>query len=264
MAEENGTANLDDILSDAAPVDAGPVEQDKQPVEAEQPTDASGDKEKDEAPPAESSFKDDASPHVPRKALEDERRKRQELQRQLEELTAANRNLQPQHEPQQPRPQRPVPQRPDPWTDPEGAAHYDQMMFQQQLFETRVVTSAELMRTLKPDFEEVQKIFVEAASRDPYLEHQLLVHPMPAKFAYEQGLRLSFEREVGNDPEAYKKRLREEWEAERAAQQSSVPQALAPSAPKSLANASSQPRAKNGQYAAKEDGFASLDDILGG
>ena len=224
-----------------------------------------GDKDQDTVPPAESGVKDDASPHVPRKALEDERRKRQDLERRLAELTSAAtpQTSQPQNQQQQPRQQRQVPPRPDPWTDPEGAAAYDQAMFQHQLFETRVITSVELMRTIKPDFDEVEKFFIEEAQRNPWLEQQLVIHPMPAKFAYEQGRRIKLMREIGDDPDAYERGLREKWEAELEGRQQAPPQARAPSAPKSLANTASQPRAKNGQYAAK-DGFASLDDILGG
>lgn len=265
MSEDKQTADLDAILSGEATAKE-PVQQqaepEPQPIEGEAEAET-GDKEIEAAPPAVPNVKDEG-PHVPRKALEDERRKRQELERQIAELTgkATQQTQQPQQQPQ-PSQQRQFPQRPDPWTDPEGAAAYDQMMFQHQLFETRVITSKELMRTVKPDFDEMEKIFIEAASADPWLEQQLVQHPMPAKFAYEQGRKLKLMREIGDDPAAYEQRLREKWEAERLGQQQAPLVPAAPAAPKSLANtASTQPRLKNGQFAGS--GRASLDDILGG
>jgi hypothetical protein len=266
MSEDKQTADLDAILSGEIPAQE-PVSQqtppEQQPPEGQAEAET-GDKEQDAAPPAVPPVKDEG-PHVPRKALEDERRKRQELERQIADLTskAAPPTAQPQT--QQPVQQQPrqMPKRPDPWTDPEGAAAYDQMMLQHQLFETRVVTSQELMKATKPDFDEINRIFIEAASSDPYLEQQLVQHPLPAKFAYEQGKRIKLMREIGDDPDAYEKRLREKWEAERADQQQPQPQPVAPAAPKSLAStASTQPRLKNGQFAGAE--HASLDDILGG
>lgn len=261
MSEDKLT-DLDDILS-GEPAPATPeqtAQPDQEPPQRPAVADT-GDKHEEPAPPADPVANE--GPHVPRKALEDERRKRQDLERRLEELTRAAQQpqQQPQHQPPQ---QQRLPQRPDPWTDPEGAAQYDRMMFQHQLFETRVVTSKEMMRMMKSDFDEVEKVFIEAASNDPYLEQQLVNHPMPARFAYEQGRKIMLMREIGDDPEAYKQRVREELLAEMAGNQPQQPAPAAPAAPKSLANAASkQPRLKNGQFAAG-DGIASLDDILGG
>ncbi len=230
------------------------------PVTEPQPGDgqveATGEKP-DAAPPAVSKDANDG-PSVPRKALEDERRKRQDLERQLEALTKA-----PPQAPQQPPPQRqPIMERPDPWTDPEGSAEWDRAMFANQLFETRVVTSRELMVTTKPDFEEYEKVFVEAAQRDPRLRDDLFRHPLPAKFAYEQGRRIAMLKEIGDDPAAYRERLRQEVIAEVQSQQqpaSQSPPAAQP--PKSLAaTPSSQPRDNKGRFS----GPASLDDLLGG
>ena len=261
---------LDDLLDGPATApDASPMpsESDKQDPPQEQPPaeEQTGDKPQSEVPPTEPAVND--GPTVPRRALEDERRKRQDAERKLDELTKAAQQPKPQPQQQQPVQQQQPPERPDPWVDPEGAARYDQMMFQHQLFETRVVTSKELMRSLKPDFDDVEKVFIEAASADPYLEQQLIRHPLPAKFAYEQGRRIMLMKEIGDDPEAYKARVREELMAELAGQQPTQqvqPAAVAPGTPKTLATtASTQPRNKNGTFAPKDE-FASLDDILGG
>ena len=56
------------------------------------------------APPADATHQVDASdnaPHVPRRALEDERRKRQELERRLQELTQPQQQYAPQQQPPQ-------------------------------------------------------------------------------------------------------------------------------------------------------------------
>lgn len=260
---------LDDLLDGSAQTPEAtstPSEPAKEEPPQEQPPAEvkTGDKQMREAPPADPTVND--GPSVPRKALEDERRKRQDLERQLADLTKAAQQPKPQPQQQQPVQQQQYPERPDPWVDPEGAARYDQMMFQHQLFETRVITSKELMKSLKTDFDDVEKVFIEAASADPYLEQQLVRHPLPAKFAYEQGKRIMLMREIGDDPEAYKAKVREELRAELAGQQQTqqAPAAVAPGTPKSLAStASTQPRNKNGTFA-PQDGLASLDDILGG
>ena len=261
---------LDDLLDGPAPApDASPTpsEPERTELTQDQPPDEAqpGDKPDGAVPPTEPNVND--GPTVPRRALEDERRKRQDAERKLDELTKAAQQPKPQPQQQQPVQQQQLPERPDPWVDPEGAARYDQMMFQHQLFETRVVTSKELMKSLKPDFDDVEKVFIEAASADPYLEQQLIRHPLPAKFAYEQGRRIMLMKEIGDDPEAYKARVREELMAELAGQQPTQqvqPAAVAPGTPKTLATtASTQPRNKNGTFAPKDE-FASLDDILGG
>ncbi|MCB0133562.1 MAG: hypothetical protein KDD75_00440 [Caldilineaceae bacterium] len=262
--------SLDDIFDGPAlapEATLAPSEPERTEPTQEQPSVEAqpGDKQEGAAPPAEPPVNE--GPSVPRKALEDERRKRQDLERQLAELAKTVQQPQPNpQQQQQPVQQRRMPERPDPWVDPEGAARYDQMLFQHQLFETRVITSKELMRSIKTDFDDVEKVFIEAASADPYLEHQLISHPMPAKFAYEQGRRIMLMKEIGDDPEAYKARVREELMAELAEQQPTQqvqPAAVAPGTPKSLATtASTQPRNKNGTFAS--GGPASLEDILGG
>jgi hypothetical protein len=226
----------------------------------------------DAAPPAESIEGEDGSGRVPIKVVHEERRKRQELERQLAELTKqrtappAQQQAQPQAQhPQAPMPD--LPERPDPWIDPEGAMAWDRAAMQQQIqtqvFETRTVLSREMMMSSKPDFQEVEAIFIEAARRAPHLVEALKAHPMPAKYAYETGLKIKAWNEIGDDPAAYKQRVREELEAERGQQQAapSQPQTPKGSTPKSLAaTPSAQPRDQHGRF----QGPASLESILGG
>lgn len=194
----------------------------------------------------------------------DERRKRQDLEKRLKDL---ERQIMPpqQHQPQQQqRPPQQVPQRPDPWTDPDGAAAYDRAQQHYALYETRVSLGEEIMRSAKPDYDEVVSVFREIASNDRMLAHQLVNSPNPAKFAYEMGKKLKLMSEIGDDPTAYETRLREKWEAERAAQTPAAPMpAPKAPAPKSLAGTpSAQPRDTKGKFASY-DGPASLDELLG-
>lgn len=221
------------------------------------------------APPAASLEKNDG-PSVPRKALEDERRKRQDLERQLQDLTTRFQSQPPAQQSPQPTPAE-RPQRPDPWIDPEGAMAWDRQEIDNQMFNTRVAMSRELMMA-KPDFLETEALFLQVAQHNPHLKAQLRAHPLPAQFAYEQGRRLRALQEIGDDPTAYRTRIEEEIRAKLAQEPQdgqgnpSPPVAPQPSvprtpAPKSLAGTpSQQPRDSRGRYA----GPASLDDILGG
>jgi hypothetical protein len=271
MSEPN---DLSTLLDNAQSTQPQPIETARQPepptADTAQPSADTGDKQ-DAAPPAASDEGDDGPP-VPRKALTDERRKRQDLERQLAELTKqrtappVQQQAQPQH--QAPPPQAEIPERPDPWIDPQGAMDWDRAMMQQQIqtqvFETRTVLSREMMMSAKPDFQEVEAVFIEAARRAPHLVQALTAHPMPAKYAYETGLKIKAWNEIGDDPAAYKQRVREELEAERSGQQQtapSQPQTPRGSTPKSLAaTPSAQPRDQHGRF----QGPASLESILGG
>ena len=261
--------DLDTILNgepaqERSPEPTAPEPEVKADAPAVEPTGA-----KPDAGPPPVSAEPNEPPHVPRKALEDERRKRQEAEKQLEQLSKQIQSFQQQPPPQaQPAPQ-PVhqeagqfPPRPDPHEDPIGAIEWDRAVAQHQIFETRVNLSYEMMQD-KPNYSEFVQLFGQAAQSDPTLVAQLQRHPLPAKFAYEMGRQLAFLRDVGTDPEAYEKKLREKWLAEQQQTQEPPQAQAAPAvkAPKSLASTTSaQPRLPNGQFAERAD----LSDILGG
>lgn len=260
-------AELDSILNsqpDAAPQIAEPTVATPE-VKQDAPAEAAPGAKAEAGPPPVSQETNEG-PHVPRKALEDERRKRQELERQIEQLTKqAPQSQQPQAQPQYQQPaDGGFPPRPDPYEDPHGAIEWDRAVNNYQIFATRVAMSEHLMRSTKPDFDEKIEIFRQAASQSPSLIQELKAHAMPMQYAYELGRRIAGLREIGDDPFAYKERLRKEWEAE-VQQSQGQPQQLQSSpaiqAPKSLASTpSTQPRRTNGQFAGK----AELSDILGG
>jgi hypothetical protein len=164
---------------------------------------------------------------VPLNELKSEREKRQEASRKFEEADKRAKDLEakyselerrlaaaqrPQFQ-QQPIQQQPQRQRPDPWQDPEGALAFEREQIlstaHSQVFETRLAVSEELMAS-KPDYATMKELFVETARNNPALTQQMIQHPLPAKFAYEMGKKLSAEREVGSDLEAFKAKIREE------------------------------------------------------
>lgn len=234
-----------------------------EPVAEKTDAQAQGEKTTDAGPPP-GSDENDQSALVPRKALIEERRKRQDFEKKVAEFEARFAQLShPQPVPQQPYQ---APQPPDPWTDPEGALAFERQQRELQLYETRVLLSEEMM-SQKPDYEDAKRVFIEAANADPNLAQQLVRHPLPAKFVYEQGKRLAAMREIGPDPAAYREQLRQQLRDELLTEMQTQPQSFQSStprapAPKSLAgNTSAQPRDPKGRYAS---GPASLEELLGG
>jgi hypothetical protein len=136
------------------------------------------------APPAPS---DDDSPTVPRKALIDERSKRQSLESQLEEMNRRIASMQPQ----QPEIQQPQ-QKPDQWEDPEGherwildqAAEMAEQRAVQAFQRQHVIMSAEAAKTKYPDYLDKVAVFERLAAENPALSAQMLNHPNPAEYAY--------------------------------------------------------------------------------
>jgi hypothetical protein len=222
------------------------------------------------APPAEPVEDEpssaDESLTVPVAALKDERKKRQEIERQLAELQAQAVPQQPQpvSQPQQPQQQQP-PQMPDPLEDPEGWKQWHdetqaRLVHQQQVsaYQTRALTSRMVAMQQHDDYEVAEEAFTAAARTSPELLRQIAVHPNPAQYAYEVGKRAMMLQEIGPDPQAY---IEQEVARRLAEQGQPAPQPnpveSAP-VPQSLAStASAQPRNSKGQF---EE--AALDELL--
>lgn len=233
------------------------------PAAQPEPAPAEPTGEKDSAaPPADA--KPEAKPEETwtKQAVLDERRKRQELEKRLQEFEA---RLQPQQQPQ-PQPQA----KPDWWASPEQAAATLQQQMEMQVFETRVALSEQIVKQRHADYDEVSNLFAERARQDPRLIHELMRHPVPAEFAYQVGQQIRLMDEIGSDPGAYRARLEAEILAKHgitpgqpAAPTSPARQATPSAVPRSLArDVSAQPRTRTGQFASL-DTPASLDDILG-
>jgi len=268
MAENPPNTQLEAFLSGAPepePQQAPPAapepkapEPPKEPPAAPTPKPDDDDAEPPEATPGE--------PVVPRRALEDERHKRQNyvaqaakfeaerdmLAKQLEELKKAPPQAQPQAQPQY----QPI----NPAEDPAGY----HARLQGALLNERLNVSELLLRK-ELGAEKVDAAiaeFKQHAERDPRLYSQLYQQTDPYGWMAQEVDRLRLIREVTTDPAGYEAKLRAKWEAE-AADSGNGQQAprVSPVAnlPPSLANArSALPRSS-----AAFTGPQSLDDILG-
>lgn len=252
MTEDFKQTDLEKLLSD------NPATEGAEPPEPA--TEAPKGETQDAEPPAAAdddgaqTDDEEGPPLVPRKAVIDERRKRQELQTKLSEMEAKIKALsEPKQEQRQPAPP------PDLYEDPEGYTLHQQRQFQRSIFDAKVEMSREMMIEKHADYDEVEAVFAEAAKHNPQLAQQLVQSSWPAKFAYEMGKKIKFLIEIGEDPEAYRERIRNEVLAEQSGgvQPPANPAAKAPT---SLAAVPSAPRARkpNGQY----DGPVSLSEIL--
>lgn len=171
--------------------------------------DQSGDKPPEQpepsVPPAE---EEDAAKSVPVKALQEERRKRQELEKRLAEF-----------ERQQPSDQAELGRKPDEPQDP---------------VRQRLDLSVEYAREQFPDYEDAETAFIEAVKTYPRgqeLYRAMLEDRHPARFAYEIGQQLMALNEIG-DPRTFKQRVMAEAKAATAPAPKpspSLPQTLAAS-----------------------------------
>lgn len=148
---------------------------------------------------------------VPVTELLSTRKRAQEAERRMAELQGQLQAFQ-QMAHQQQRPPQPQEQEqaPDWFASPEQAAQAMQSRFEQQMFQTRVALSEQLLKQQHPDYDAVSALFAEQARADPNLLQQLYQHPAPAQFAYQVGRQIQHMQKIGNDPESYEKRVREE------------------------------------------------------
>lgn len=240
-----------DETSAPAPAEAAPPETGENPSAAP-PADAN----------AQAEPRDDA-PHVPRKALEDERKKRQELERRLADLERA---AQPKQQPPQPQQQQPQITQEDLerlwWENPAQAAAIVQHLAAQNAMQhaERMMLSRELdrseRRARKAHGDETVSAALEQAKKAGMINRFL-----DEEDPYQSLMDWHKEVEAVRDPASLKERLRAELMAEMGINSASPskPTAQAP-VPKSLASrTSAQPRAPNGQFQER----ASLDELLG-
>lgn len=131
------------------------------------------------APPAP---KEDEGPTVPRKALQDERSKRQTLEQQLQQLQQQVTELQ--------QPKEPPPPPPSIFDDEQGWQDHFKgdvigQAVQQASFNARLDMSEMMVRQAHPDFEEKKAAFIEAMKSTPGLQQRALSDPHPWNYAYQ-------------------------------------------------------------------------------
>lgn len=193
--------SLDDVLSGVeptfndAPADPAPTAEVDPPAAEVEPTV----EPTIDAPAA--STKEPESPETWTKAaVLDERRKRQALERQLEEMQARlNQPAQPQQEI-------------DPFEDPKSYFGQLEAKLKGETYKARVELSQDMMRSLKPDYDELELEFVDLAKENPSLWGQLQSSPNPAKFAYETAEKARRLKSLEN-VDQLEARLRSELEA---------------------------------------------------
>ena len=148
--------------------DKGETETETEESDQEESGDESGETESEEGDETESEPPSEEEESVPRKALLDERRKRQELESRLREL-----------EP-------PDEEAPDPTDDPEGYEKHLRQKWEKEQWEKTATQSRERMIERHSDYEEKERHFMVLAQGDPDLVRQMNESHDPAAFAYEQ------------------------------------------------------------------------------
>lgn len=182
--------DLDDVLNGTSnsandKAEETPAEPDPEPEPAAPVVEAKGE---DDAPPASQQEQ-----MVPLTAVQAERKKRQEVERELEELRRSQ------------RPQNAI----DPLEDPQGFSE----QVQRQVALVRFELQEEAMRERHEDYEEMQDEFIELAKQNPTLQVELAKASNAPRFAYETAKKARELKKLEN-VEDYKSELRKQVEAQ--------------------------------------------------
>lgn len=224
----------------------------------------------------------EGQPVISRRAYEDERRKRQDwkeraaraeaVAEELRQQVAAAQRQPPAASPQPP-PAAP-PQPIDPLTNPQGFVERIQQVLvaertqiEQKMLNDRLnMSEAMLRKEIGPDkVDAYVKDFQQFAQRDPSLWGKLYAQANPYSWLQTEIDRQRAHQEIGEDPAAYKARLRAEWEAEMAnggGSQAGGNGAAAPRGMPRMAPSLANVRSVAGRTDVGFSGPPSLDDIL--
>lgn len=129
---------------------------------------------------------------VPLKALEEERRKRQEAEARIN-----------QQEPKR---------APDIFEDPEGYQKHMTELLNQTRTQDRIALSREMLMIVKDDYEQRENEFLELAKQDEMLIAKMANSSNPAKFVYETAVKAEKAKQLEN-VDQYEAKLRAEIEA---------------------------------------------------
>jgi hypothetical protein len=186
--------SLDDVFNGVepsepeAPIEETPTAEPEPEPEAE-PVEA----KEEEAPAAP---EPEPQENWTKAAVLDERRKRQALQAELEQL----KNQEPAEVP-------------DIFTDQNAYTDYINQSVSDQVFRARVEMSQEFMRMQDSKYDDKETQFYEMATQNPLLVEQVKAHPMPARFVVDTVNKANELRKLENIDE-YKAKLRAEMEAD--------------------------------------------------
>ena len=191
--------SLEDVLNG---VEEEPVEQEQEetPELESESEDTTAEQKQEETPEPEAPAATEEPKDEPwtKAAVLDERRKRQALEAELEELRKAK--------------EEPV-QAPDVIDDQAGYTDYLTNQVSQQVNKARIEMSQEMMRMHDSEYDQKEVEFLEMARDNPHLTQQLFQHSMPAKFVVETVNKARELKKLENVDE-YKAQLRAELEAE--------------------------------------------------
>lgn len=231
------------------------------PAQSEAPTPETGDTLSAATPADATPSPDnrDDGPLVPRRALEDERKKRQEYERQLQEM---QRQFQQQRQPVQHQPQM-QPEAPDPWVDPQGYAQWvtqNAVMYAQQQAQQQVefqILNRELNRSEKraraEHGDDAVTAAFEAASAAGVARSFL-----NSEDAYGDMVKWHNDYQIATNPDQHRARIEAEILAKHGLAPSPAPKAKAP-VPRTLASTpSAQPRDDRGRF----QELTPLEDLL--
>lgn len=269
MAEPN---ELDAFLGGSEPASApepqqAPPPEPPQQDEPDAPDEAETPDEGDDAPPEPRP----GERTVPLAALEKQRKNHQERAARLEgELAEVRRQYEEmkraQQQPQQYQPPQPQQYIPDPAQDPAGYRAFLQQERQQDLLNERLnLSQAAAMREHGVEaVTAATEEFRAAMAQNPALQAQLYQQLDPYNWVMKQVEVLRLQREIGDDPKAWRERViaeeRAKWEAEFGGGQPAAAAPVSPAArmPPSLANARSAAPRANGAWS----GPTPLEDIF--
>lgn len=198
----NGLENLYESLT-GAEVEAEKPEQEQEPKQTEEVKDE-GVKE-ESAPPAESQAPAKDERFIPINALLDEREKRQRLEAELAQYKAKA------------EPAKEDTTEDDLFSNPAEVLKRVQMEAYAAARRDMINMSEAILFETKPDAQEKIDAFKEAVQQNPTLYQQMLQHPNPAGFAYQEGSKFLSVKSMPQDMAAYEKELRAKIEAELAA-----------------------------------------------
>lgn len=187
--------SLDDVLNGVEPTEPEEAQVEAPTAEPEPVSETQQEEVTEEEAPAAP----EPQPEVEnwtKTAVLDERRKRQALQAELDQL----------------RNQKPV-EVPDIFTDQGAYTDYINQSVSDQVFRARVEMSQEFMRMQDSNYDSKESQFYEMAIQNPLLVDQVKAHPMPARFVVDTVNKANELRKLENIDE-YKAKLRAEVEAD--------------------------------------------------
>ena len=182
--------SLDDVLNGVEP--EAPIEE--APTAEPEPVATQEEVKEEEAPAAPEAKPEEEN--WTKTAVLDERRKRQALQAELDQLKS----------------QKPA-EVPDIFTDQNAYTDYINQSVSDQVFKARVEMSQEFMRMQDSNYDDKETQFYEMATQNPLLVEQVKAHPMPARFVVDTVNKANELRKLENIDE-YKAKLRAEMEAD--------------------------------------------------